>query len=307
MKKYKEILNKLFDAYTKDVELYRNGGSIWLIFTENKKWVIELTKEETLWYNYRFFNNIFRMLSLDLINNQDYITEWVEETIINGVKRVPSEGRRGEQMGRVKDTKKGHNIHINSVGDAIQNGIKETISETENLPYDVEDAILNGVKMVVAGECERTNPSIEDIIKSGVKNRIKNTWTNMIPNEYDWSDDFNKELEDVIQNGVKETKPMDEWVNTNNIVNKVIVNGVKEVKPAYTIIYNPMNCESVITEEKRIPDVTDVIRDGIKEVQPLPAQDGNRDFGVYYNRQEDRTKPHTQYVNDVIQNGDKII
>ena len=30
-----------------------------------------------------------------------------------------------------------------------------------------------------------------------------------------------------------------------------------------------MNFEPVISEEKRIPDVTDVIRDGIKETKPM--------------------------------------
>jgi hypothetical protein len=49
----------------------------------------------------------------------------------------------------------------------------------------------------------------------------------------------------------------------------VIRNGVKEVKPSYIMKYNPMNFEPVISEEKRIPDVTDVIRDGIKETKPM--------------------------------------
>jgi hypothetical protein len=76
-------------------------------------------------------------------------------------------------------------------------------------------------------------------------------------------------VEKVVEVGVLETKFMDEWVNTDNIVNKVMNNG-------------------------------------IKEVQPLPAQDGNRDWGVYYNRQEDRTKPFTEYVDDVLIEGKKI-
>ena len=66
-----------------------------------------------------------------------------------------------------------------------------------------------------------------------------------------------------------------------------------------------MNFEPVISEEKRIPDVTDVIRDGIKEVQPLPAQDGNRDWGNYYYRKGEPTKPHTKYVDEVIESGIK--
>jgi hypothetical protein len=110
-------------------------------------------------------------------------------------------------------------------------------------------------------------------------------------------------VEDVIQNGIKETH--DDVYHHKGRVDDVIKNGVKEVKPAYRMIYNPMNFEPEIIEDKRLPDITDVICDGIKEVQPLPAQDGNRDWGVYYNRQEDRTKPFTKYVDDVITNGIK--
>jgi hypothetical protein len=78
------------------------------------------------------------------------------------------------------------------------------------------------------------------------------------------------DVNEVLETGVKKTKAMDEWVNTENILNKVINNGVKEV-------------------------------------QPLPAQDGNRDWGNYYHRQEDTTKPHTEYVNEIINDGIRII
>ncbi len=181
------LIKKMIDIHVKDVDVYLNKGSLWLIFTEEEKWVIELDKHGNLWYNYYFFSKIFQIISMDLLKNQHYITRWVEDTIQNGVKHTFFIG----------------NETIYKVEDAIQNGVKYTTGYQLTTDVSVEDAILNGVKMVVAGECERTNPSIEDIIKSGVKNRIKNTWTNMIPNEYDWSDDFNKELEDVIQNGVK--------------------------------------------------------------------------------------------------------
>jgi len=39
----------------------------------------------------------------------------------------------------------------------------------------------------------------------------------------------------------------------------------------------------------------------VKEIQPRPAQDGNRDRGLYYHRQEDITTPHTEYVKEVIE------
>ena len=50
-----EMVKELIDFNCKGVDTYNHNGSTWLIFTDNKKWVIELTKEKTLWYNYYFF------------------------------------------------------------------------------------------------------------------------------------------------------------------------------------------------------------------------------------------------------------
>ena len=51
----KETLYKIFNQFTKGVDVYHTDSSMWLIFTDEKKWVIELTKEGTLWYNFYFF------------------------------------------------------------------------------------------------------------------------------------------------------------------------------------------------------------------------------------------------------------
>ena len=70
-------------------------------------------------------------------------------------------------------------------------------------------------------------------------------------------------VDDIIQNGVKDTKPMDEWVNAESIIE-------------------------------------DTIEYGVKELQPLPAQDGNRDWGNYYRGKEDRAKPFNEYLDEAI-------
>jgi hypothetical protein len=44
----------------------------------------------------------------------------------------------------------------------------------------------------------------------------------------------------------------------------------------------------------------------LKKCNHYRAQDGNRDWGKYYHGKEDRTKPHTEYVKDVIKIGEKL-
>ena len=186
------IVKKMIDIHIKDVDVYVNNGSLWLIFTESKQWVIELTKDGTLWYNYNFFSKIFKLISMNVVENQHYITRWVE--------------------------------------DALQNGVKYTYRLWYRCYSWVEDALQNGVKYTS-----------------------------------EW-DNFRHDVEDTLQNGVKET--------LSNFISSDVC-------------------------------VEDIIQNGVKEVQPLPAQDGNRDWGNYYHRQKDRTKPHTQYVDDVIENSIK--
>ncbi len=83
-------------------------------------------------------------------------------------------------------------------------------------------------------------------------------------------------------------------------------NGVKETQAHVLRIYNPMNFEPVFKEDKRMVEIDDVLENGIREIQPLPAQDGNRDWGNYYYRKGEPTKPHTKYVDDVLEKGEKI-
>ena len=40
-----KIVNTLIDEAVQKVDTYTNNGSTWLIFTDDKRWVIELTKD----------------------------------------------------------------------------------------------------------------------------------------------------------------------------------------------------------------------------------------------------------------------
>ena len=106
-----EIVRELIEYNCDGVDKYIHNNSTWLIFTDDKKWVIELTKDGTLWYNYNFFKDVFKYLSLDVVENQNYITKWVEETIENGVKHTEyGDWLDGDER----------------FDDIIQNGVKHT-------------------------------------------------------------------------------------------------------------------------------------------------------------------------------------
>ena len=315
-----KIVNTLIDEAVQKVDTYTNNGSTWLIFTDDKRWVIELTKDGTLWYNYNFFNGLFAYASMDVIENQHYITKWVENNVINKKKPVKNEVKetelhKGDRPLSINDTIQ-NGVKYTSwheplllgtkVEDTIQNGVKNTYSDKMPHEYDwtdqfdVKEVIDTGVKhteksLQIDGSCV-----IEDVIKEGVKHTEYGDW-----------EDGDERLDDIIKNGVKETN-MEEHHRLREVV-QTVKNGIKETCaqiPSIDAVVERVVEEGIKeTHDDVYPHtarIEGVIKNGIKEVQPLPAQDGNRDWGVYYYRKEDRTKPHTQYVNDVIENGEKI-
>ena len=193
----KEIIFDIINEYVNGVDTYHNNGSMWFIFTDDRKWVIELTKEGTLWYNFYFFQDCFKYLSLDVVENQHYITEWVEDAIQNGVKST--------SLWNFDD--------LDSVEDAIQNGVRNThIGKLHWLPM-VEDAIQNGVKKTYKHPY-RTNIMVEETIENG----IKLTEDSLLERIF-----F---VEDTIENGIKETN----WRKVDNFPEfeeRVIDNGTK--------------------------------------------------------------------------------
>ena len=123
----KMIFDMINDA-VEGADLYEHEGLIWLIFTDENEWIIKLNKKGTLLYRHKFFNIIFKYLSLDVIENQHYITKWVEDTIKNGVKYTES-----------------RTYTVNSwVEDTIKNGVKYTFANWQVMAKSVEDTIKNG-------------------------------------------------------------------------------------------------------------------------------------------------------------------
>ena len=298
MDELKQIVFTIFNTQVKDADVYYNNGSTWLIFTNKKKWVFELTKEGTLWYNYYFFKNFFELLSLEVIENQNYITEWVEDFIQNGVKHTASNTHIPIALvddtiqNGVKETTWTALPRHRSVEDTIQNGVKETKHNPLEDGLAMEEVIQNGIKVTI-DQWNQNRPSVKDVLKNGVKETHLGGKDRKIG-----------EIKDIVENGVKETK-MEEHHRLREVV-QTVKNGVKETNPHFLEILNPINFEPVIKEMKRMNEVDMVLDKGIKEVKELPDKSGMlMGYGEYYARQENKTYPHTEIVNDVIRNGIK--
>jgi hypothetical protein len=152
----KETIFKIFDTFTEGVDTYYHNGSMWLIFTDEQKWVIELDRYGILWYNSYFFGDCLKYVSLDVVENQHYITEWVENIIQNGV----------------KDTKCDIANEKQSVEDTIQNGVKGTRT-LMNFGSDYVDGVIqNGIKEL-KGDGNAWVDEVREVTEKGIKQTIE--------------------------------------------------------------------------------------------------------------------------------------
>ena len=127
-----DLVFSLFDDFTRGANIYYNpeNESIWMIFPEEKIWVFQLEKDGDLWYYYNFFVDVFKYLSLDVIDNQHYITEWVKDT--------------------------------------LKIGVRYTEAYLKNYPYGVEDVLKKGVRYTTF-DIQGDDFFVKDTLKIGKK------------------------------------------------------------------------------------------------------------------------------------------
>jgi len=196
-KKLEKIIFKLFDDASQGVDRYNHNDSLWLIFTNEMKWVVEYTKDQTLWYNYSFFKDEMELVSLDCVEDKDLIKKWFESRFLG----IP----------KVEDFCDPFFDQDQYVEYVIQNGVRHTAPDASTIVYAVEDTIQKGVKQT---ELSKRDFFPKDILQNGVK-ETKSLQIHL-----------KKSIKDTIQKGVRMTKST--IISQDSKVEDTIQNGVKE-------------------------------------------------------------------------------
>ena len=198
--KLEKLVFGMFDQMVEGVDKYvTEQGSTWLIFTKEKKWVVEFTKDKTLWFNYNLFKSELELTGKDCTEEKDLIKNWFESRFLN--------------TNKVKRTSEFWRLQELNVEDTIENGVRHT-TFLPNCPNGwVEDTIQNGVRHTLAG-FPHHSLELEDTIQNGVKDTHFNFQSGLI------------QVEDVIQNGVRHTN-LSVKVKANQ-VEDTIQNGVRQ-------------------------------------------------------------------------------
>ena len=273
-----KLIFEEFDDSIKGADIYNHEGSMWLIFTEERKWVVEFTKQKTLWYNYKHFNDILMLFGMELTEGAEYIKKWYEDKFIFNVVKNDEAWLSHTIVDNVinngvKETDKSYSNYRLCVEDTIQNGVKHTSTTSHKQDLLIEDTVQNGVKDTMINYADNV-VNVEDTIQNGVKN---------IHCDHNQTLERSFFIEDTIQNGVKEVEYYDG--NAEGLVNDAIENGVKEVMDGTMQVFL----------------ISDIIKKGVKKVdyQILESME-QKDHLV-------TTLDFTEKIRDTIENGVKEI
>ena len=243
-KKLEKLIFGIFDDASQGVDIYNHNGSLWLIITNEMRWIVEYTKDQTLWYNYNFFKGEMDLIGLNCVEDKVLIKKWFESRFL-GIPKVEDlcepffdqdQYVQDTIQNGVKDTMKWLNLNITKIKDTIENGVRHTAPDASTIVYAVEDAIQNGVKDTLTPILFEV-AKVEDAIENGVKHTIHGMLYR------------NFRVEDTIQKGVKDTK-LGAPDNRDYFIEDTIQNGVRMAKSA------------IISQDSYVEDV---IQNAVKE------------------------------------------
>ena len=92
----KVIFSKLYKDLA-DAEVIECKGSIWFIDRNEKYYYLEYEKTGDLYWRYQFFNNFFKLFSMEEDEFELIIKDWVEEVLNCKVTTTPSTAGKKDQ------------------------------------------------------------------------------------------------------------------------------------------------------------------------------------------------------------------
>jgi hypothetical protein len=254
-----KIVNELISSSIKDVDVYRWKNATWLIFTDETRWVVEMTDEGTLWYNYKFFKDIFKYVSITVGTEMDgYIIQWANEyffkvstlrSIANNPEKDRSYTEKVLENGIQQVVKSSRTLGEDIIGKVVEGGIKETQGRGKNhgdeFEWHTRSVIDNGVKEINDSSSihrkMRAENLVPRIIKDVKPNRV--TIANEKMDRFYYDPDCNGNKTEIWRI-VEEVKP------------NVVFHGIDKSSMSFV----PCNGNTT--------DISSIVKSGIKNIYP---------------------------------------
>jgi len=308
-----KIVNELINHSIKGVDVYRWKDATWLIFTNETRWVVELTDEGTLWYNYKFFKDVFKYVSITVGTEMDgHIIQWANDFFYKDCAHrsapYPRDKGRNETPkvleNGIKDVSSTRALGKDYIDKVVDEGIKETQGRGKNhgdeFEWHTRAVIDNGIKEV-GGLNSKAEFNVRNVMNYGVKevndssavhrqNRAQNEMSRMI-----------KEVKPNRVTIVNEK--MDRfYYDPNCRANKTeIWRIVEEVKP--NVVFHGIDKKSMsfVPCNGNTTDINHIVKEGVKEIKPNIEY--SQQSGVYH---PDCVANHVK-IENIIEEGVKEI
>jgi len=199
----KKIIDELINSSISGVDVYRYKNATWLIFTDETRWVVELTDEGTLWYNYKFFNDIFKYVSMTVGKEmEEYVIQWANDYFYKDC------AHRSIAYPRDKGRNETPKVLVNGIKEVYDSSSTHRQMRAENLiPRIVKDVKPHRVVVPAQGMdrfyydpgCSANTTDIFRIVEEGIKNIYADQDSG--DDGYNWSNEF--DVDKVIEYGVK--------------------------------------------------------------------------------------------------------
>jgi hypothetical protein len=235
----KKIIDELINSSISGVDVYRYKNATWLIFTDETRWVVELTDEGTLWYNYKFFNDVFKYVSMTVGKEmEEYVIQWANDYFYKDC------AHRSIAYPRDKGR--------NETPKVLESGIKETKERGKNrgdvLEWQTIDVIGKGIKEVYDSSSTHRQMRAQNlmgrIVKDAKPHRVVVPAQGMDRFYYDPGCSANTtDIWMVVEKGVKEIKPSI-WTTKRGVdihdlmcsgnttdISSITKNGIKNIYP----------------------------------------------------------------------------
>ena len=280
-----KVINELINNSIIGIDTYRYKDSTWLIFSDDLKWVVELTNDGTLWFNYRFFNNLLSYVSLNSNEATKYITKWAESYFFEPKDFTVTSSASTHRRIRAE----------NLMPKIIKDGIKEIVPTHMDEDY-IDHVIYEGDFINKTSYFGKSSDDdyTKNYLVSITRDGIKKTETNFIIDgqpgkRYNPECPANNtEIHLIVSDGIKQTKTIEpgdlditlDWLDHTGhsdvptLINEIIDTGVKNVRsgsPMSFVIKEVVNegiKETNIIYGDIFEQVETIIRDGIKNTYP---------------------------------------
>jgi len=154
--KYKQYaLNKLVSDLEGFLVYYNpQFKSWWWINPDTKEWRFEFKDHGSLYWFYGWGDNFISKYSLEESEFLEVISRYVERTLQNGVLNSSPSGRFRKGVEETIQNEVFHTAHIFSpLGDRVEHtledGVKQTLSESIPDSFAIEDTIQNGITKII--------------------------------------------------------------------------------------------------------------------------------------------------------------